>query len=320
MNQSSRRTFIRTLAASPGISVVDIPFAKNLQLPIFLSTWDFGIEANKKAYEVYNQSKHLISALEAGVQIPEADISNQSVGLGGLPDREGIVTLDACIMNHEGKAGAVAALEKIMHPISVARRVMEKTPHVFLVGAGALQFAREQGFEETNLLSPKSKKDWEEWKKTSLYKPVINIENHDTIGMIGMDTGRNLSGACTTSGLAYKMHGRVGDSPIIGAGLYIDNEVGAATGTGLGEKVLTQCSSFLIVELMRQGLSPQQACIQAIRRIVKKNRDYKEFQVGLLAMNKKGQIGAYSIQPGFSFALSTGNKHAVYPASSYIPK
>ncbi len=288
--------------------------------PVILSTWDFGLEANKAALEMLNKTKNPVDAVEAGVRVPEADPSNSSVGYGGLPDRDGRVTLDACIMDFNGNAGSVCSLEHIMHPISVARKVMEKTPHVMLVGEGALQFALEQGFKKENLLTEESKKKWEEWKKTSKYAPVINIENHDTIGMIAVDADKRFSGACTTSGLAYKMHGRVGDSPIIGSGLYVDNEIGAATGTGLGEKVLTQCSAFLIVELMRQGYSPQRACETAIARLVRKNKDYKDFQVAFIAINKKGQIGAYSIQPGFTFAITTSSVHKTVSSNSVLKK
>jgi N4-(beta-N-acetylglucosaminyl)-L-asparaginase len=162
-------------------------------------------------------------------------------------------------MDEQANIGSVACLEFIKHPISVARAVMEKTPHVMLVGDGALQFALAQGFLKENLLVPESEKEWREWLKTSQYQPVVNIENHDTIGMIALDSKGNLSGACTTSGMAYKMHGRLGDSPIIGAGLYVDNEIGAATATGHGEEVIRIAGCHLVVELMRQGKTPQQA-------------------------------------------------------------
>lgn len=321
MNLLKRRSFLKSVAPVP-ILATSLPLeSQNLYSPpIILSTWDFGLDANKAAMDTLNRTHNAVDAVEAGVRIPEADPSNSSVGYGGLPDRDGRVTLDACIMDHNGNAGSVCSLEHIVHPISVARKVMEKTPHVMLVGDGALQFALEQGFKKENLLTEDSKKKWLEWKKTSKYAPVINIENHDTIGMIVLDKNKLFAGACTTSGLAYKMHGRVGDSPIIGSGLYIDNEVGAATGTGLGEKVLTQCSSFLIVELMRQGYNPQRACEEAIKRIIKKNKDYRDFQVAFIAMNKKGILGSYSIQPGFTFAITTSSEHKTVPSNSYLKK
>uniref|UniRef100_UPI00259B4CFE isoaspartyl peptidase/L-asparaginase family protein n=1 Tax=uncultured Polaribacter sp. TaxID=174711 RepID=UPI00259B4CFE len=188
--------------------------------------------------------------------------------------------------------------------ISVARKVMEDTPHVMLVGEGAEKFALEKGFKKENLLTEASKKAWEKWKEKSEYKPIINIENHDTIGMLAIDKKGNISGACTTSGLAYKMAGRVGDSPIIGGGLFVDNEVGGASATGLGEEVLKTVGSFLIVELMRQGKSPQEACEEAIGRIVNKpGKNFKDFQVGYIAVNKQGETGAYSIHEWFSYNI-----------------
>ncbi|WP_069658310.1 N(4)-(beta-N-acetylglucosaminyl)-L-asparaginase [Arcticibacter eurypsychrophilus] len=286
--------------------------------PIVISTWNFGIEANAAAWNVLKNGGRALDAVEQGVWVPESDPQNHSIGLNGYPDRDGKVTLDACIMDEQGNCGSVAALEFIAHPISVARRVMEKTPHVMLVGEGALQFALEQGFEKVNKLNPESEKAWKEWLKTAKYKPVINIENksfapkklpgnqynHDTIGMLALDSKGNLSGACTTSGMAFKMHGRVGDSPIIGAGLYIDNEVGGATSTGVGEEVIRNVGSFLVVELMRQGYSPEDACKEAVMRIIKRKPETaKEIQVGFLALNKKGEYGAYAIQKGFSYAV-----------------
>jgi N4-(beta-N-acetylglucosaminyl)-L-asparaginase len=220
-------------------------------------------------------------------------------------------------MDKDGNAGSVTFLENIMHPISVARKVMEKTPHVMLSGEGAFKFAIDNGFKKENLLTEKSKLKWEEWKKTSKYEPIINYENHDTIGMLSLDKENNISGACTTSGLAWKMHGRVGDSPIIGAGMYCDNEVGGACATGVGELVMKTLGSFLVVELMRQGKTPQQACEEAIHRIVKKY-DYKKFQVGYLAVNKSGEIGAYSIQKGFTYSLYVNNENKIFDADYFM--
>ena len=285
-----------------------------VQKPIVLSTWRFGIKANEAAWEILSKNGRALDAVEAGVKIPEGDPNERSVGYGGRPDRDGKVTLDACIMDEFSNIGSVACLEHIKHPISVARAVMEKTPHVMLVGDGALQFALSQGFKKENLLVEESEKEWKEWLKTSQYKPIANIENHDTIGMIALDANGNLSGACTTSGMAFKMHGRVGDSPIIGAGLYVDNEIGAATATGHGEEVIRISGCHLVVELMRQGLSPQKACEEAVMRIVKltKNRgkELKDIQVGFIALNKKGEYGSYCIQGGFNYAVhdATGNK------------
>lgn len=272
--------------------------------PIVLSTWNFGIGANEEAWKILSRSGRALDAVEAGVRVPEGDPNERSVGYGGRPDRDGRVTLDACIMDEHANCGSVAFLEHIKHPISVARLVMEKTPHVMLVGEGALLFALQNGFKKENLLVPDSEKEWKEWLKNSNYKPIANIENHDTIGMIALDEHGNLSGACTTSGLAFKMHGRVGDSPIIGAGLYVDNEVGAATSTGVGEEVIRIVGSHLVVELMRQGHHPKDACKLAIERIIKKNPEkMKDIQVGFLALNKKGEYGAFCIQKGFNYAV-----------------
>ncbi len=286
--------------------------------PIVISTWKQP-KANAAAQAVLNRGGRALEAVEAGVRVPEADPKDTSVGYGGLPDRDGRVTLDACIMDEKGNAGSVTFLEQIMHPISVARAVMEKSPHVMLSGEGALAFALAQGFKKENLLTKSSEAAWRKWLKTAQYKPIINIERHDTIGMLAMDKQGNLSGACTTSGLAYKMHGRVGDSPIIGAGLFVDNEIGGACATGLGELVMRTCGSFLVVELMRQGRTPQKACEEAALRIVKK-QEYKDVQVGFLATNRKGEVGAYSIQPGFSYTISQGGRTDVREAKSFLGK
>ncbi|UIR56582.1 N(4)-(beta-N-acetylglucosaminyl)-L-asparaginase [Sphingobacterium sp. SRCM116780] len=303
--------------------------------PIVISTWDFGIAANQAAWEVLKNGGKAIDAVEQGVRVPEADLKNMTVGKGGYPDRDGFVTLDACIMDAEGNCGSVAALEHIAHPISVARLVMDKTPHVMLVGNGALQFALENGFEKENLLTPEGEKAWKEWLKEKKYKPIMNIENksfaverlpgnqynHDTIGMLALDAAGNLSGACTTSGMAFKMHGRVGDSPIIGAGLYVDNEVGGATSTGVGEEVIRTVGSFLVVELMRQGYTPEDACKEAVKRIVKKKPQIaKDIQVGFLALNKKGEYGSYALQKGFSYAVCHQEKQDLLIPGAYYYK
>jgi len=322
---TNRRNFLKkTALATAGLALTSFKntteTAENkvalnsVQKPIVLSTWRFGIEANTAAWEILSKNGRALDAVEAGVKIPEGDPNERSVGYGGRPDRDGKVTLDACIMDEFSNIGSVACLEYIKHPISVARAVMEKTPHVMLVGKGALQFALSQGFKKENLLVEESEKEWKEWLKTSQYKPIANIENHDTIGMIALDANGNLSGACTTSGMAFKMHGRVGDSPIIGAGLYVDNEIGAATATGHGEEVIRISGCHLVVELIRQGLSPQKACEEAVMRIVKltqnRGKELKDIQVGFIALNKKGEYGSYCIQGGFNYAVydATGNK------------
>ncbi|WP_242917897.1 isoaspartyl peptidase/L-asparaginase family protein [Pontibacter liquoris] len=321
---NSRRRFLKLSAlgttALSGLYPIGQAFASSFKgksnQPIVISTWDHGMPANDAAWQVLAAQGHALDAVEAGVRIPEADPKVRTVGYGGYPDREGHVTLDACIMDKEGNCGSVAFLEHIKHPISVARKVMEETPHVMLVGEGALQFALAQGFEKENLLTPESEKDWQNWLKESKYKPVINIENHDTIGMLALDAHGNLAGACTTSGAAYKMHGRVGDSPIIGAGLFVDNEVGGATATGLGEAVVRMVGSHLVVELMRQGHAPEKACRLAVERIVSKQKNVKDLQVGFIALNKQGEYGGYCIQKGFNYAVRDKRVNKLIDAKS----
>jgi N4-(beta-N-acetylglucosaminyl)-L-asparaginase len=269
--------------------------------PAVIATWD-NRKATEAAMRKIETGGTALDAVETGARVPEADPNDRSVGYGGRPDRDGFVTLDACIMDPAGNAGAVTFLQHIVHPVSVARKVMEETPHVTLSGEGALQFALAQGFEKTDLLTEGSRKEWEEWKKRGIYNPAINHRQHDTIGILALDAKGDVAGACTTSGLSYKMHGRVGDSPVPGAGMYIDNEVGGACATGIGELVLKTLGSFLIVELMRHGRSPQEACEEAIHRIVNKY-DTGGGQVGYLAINKQGAHGAYSIKGTFPYAL-----------------
>ena len=283
---------------------------------IVLSTWNNNAANTIAATEL--ASGNLLNAVEKGINTVENDPNDQSVGYGGRPDREGKVTLDACIMDSKGNAGSVTYLTKIKNPISIARKVMEETPHVILSGQGALDFALQQGFPEEKLLTEKSKKEYQEWLKLGLYAPKINIESHDTIGLLALESEGNLAGGCSTSGLAYKMDGRVGDSPVIGAGLYVDNEIGASVATGLGELVLRKCSSFLVVEYMRSGKTPQKACEEAILRIVNSIPKSSEVQVGLIALDKKGNVGAYSIRPGFVYTLTVDNKTQKLDARSYF--
>jgi N4-(beta-N-acetylglucosaminyl)-L-asparaginase len=315
----SRRSFLKVAATSLSVAPISSSFAKTPNRPIILSTWNFGLQANEAAWKILSKNGNALDAVEAAARVPEGDVNNTTVGIGGAPDREGKVTLDACIMDEKGNCGSVAFLENIVHPISVARMVMEKTPHIMLVGDGALQFALENGFKKENLLTGQSKKAYKEWKKKEQYKPIANIENHDTIGTIALDASGNLSGACTTSGMAYKLRGRVGDSPIIGAGLFVDNEVGAATSTGVGEEVIRIVGSHLVVELMRQGLSPGDACKEAVSRIVKKNpTKAKEMQVGFLALNKNGDHGAFCLLTGFNYAVQDSTANKLIDSASYF--
>ena len=335
----NRRKFLHLGAIAAPLLSVKNSFANNFNQttkPIVISTWDSGMPVNAEAWKILSTKGTALDAVEAGAMHIENEI-NCCVGLGGYPDRDGIVTLDSCIMDHKANCGAVAGIERIKHPVSVARKVMEKTPHVILVGAGAQQFAVENGFVlESSELSADAKNAYAEWLKKNEYKPVINIENkkqngpfapnffedgtanHDTMGLVAMDINGNLSGAVTTSGMAFKLHGRVGDSPIIGAGLFVDNEIGAATSSGTGEEVIRICGTHLVVEFMRQGYSPEMACKKAVERIVKRDRvKAKTLQVGFLAMNKKGQYGAYAIQKGFVFSVKSNNENQIHP-SKYI--
>jgi N4-(beta-N-acetylglucosaminyl)-L-asparaginase len=294
-----------------------------------VSTWDFGAAANAAAFERLRSGGSLIDAIEAGAMVPEADPANHSVGLGGYPDRDGVVTLDAIIMDDAGHVGAVAALEDTVHAVSVARRVMEHTPHTFLVGEGATRFAREQGFPKQNLLTPEAETAWREWLKTSRYQPVANIENqrtpspgsardHDTIGILARSADGRLAGACTTSGMAFKLHGRVGDSPQSGCGLYVEAGVGAATSTGVGEEVIRIAGTARVVASMRAGLSPDAACKEAVQHIARLRGDaVKDVQVGFLALSRDGTVGAFALQPGFTFAVTDASgKTEVRPSPS----
>lgn len=327
---NNRRKFLKkaglisaVIAINPAKAAEFLPGKKlKTKKPVVLSTWKFGLQANEEAWKILSSGGKALDAVEKGVRLVENDPAERSVGYGGRPDRDGKVSLDACIMDEKANIGSVAALEHIKNPISLARAVMEKTPHVMLVGEGALQFALEQGFKKTNLLTEESEKEWKEWLKNSEYKPVVNIENHDTIGMIAIDNDGNLSGACTTSGMAFKMHGRVGDSPIIGAGLFVDNEVGAATATGHGEEVIRTVGSHLVVELMRHGYSPQRACEEAVKRIHRnftlQKRSLKDTQIGFIALNKLGETGAFCLQKGFNYAVHDGEKNILIDAKSLL--
>jgi N4-(beta-N-acetylglucosaminyl)-L-asparaginase len=328
-----RRTFIKNATfagattallskSSFAVSQLKSTSSSTLQYPIILSTWDFGQAVPETAYKTLQDGGSVLDAVENAVKIPEADPKITSVGYGGFPDRDGKVTLDACIMDGNGNCGSVVFLEYIMHPVSVARAVMEKTQHVMLAGEGALQFALENGFKKEYLLTDEAEAAYKEWLKTSKYTPTkVDNENHDTIGLLAMDTNRTMAGACTTSGMAWKIRGRVGDSPLIGAGLYVDNEVGAATATGVGETVIRVAGSFLIVELMRNGKSPEEACRLAIERLIRKNPQYKNdpsFLAGFIALNKSGDVGACSYRKGLQYTLHKNGTIQIVDASYYL--
>jgi len=324
---SNRRDFFRNALTATAVAALSGCVPKNDKAvrtsnaasvkgrPVVIATWS-NVVATETAMKTLMEGGSALDAAEAGARIPEADPNDISVGYGGLPDRDGNVTLDACVMDDKGNSGAVCFLQNIKHPVSVARKVMENTPHNMICGSGALDFALSQGFVAENLLTEGSRKAWQEWLKEKNYKPVINIERHDTIGILAMDQNGNLSGACTTSGLAYKMSGRIGDSPIIGAGLFIDNEIGGACATGLGELMTQTLGSFLIVELMRMGYTPQAACEEAVNRIIRRAKaaGVTDYQAGFLALDKNGEHGAYSVVSGFSYALYQNDKNIVLEA------
>jgi N4-(beta-N-acetylglucosaminyl)-L-asparaginase len=340
----TRRSFLRLSALAIPFTQVNKLFASTaVNKPIVVSTWDSGQIANAAAWPVLEKGGKALDAVEQAAIAIENDI-NCCVGLGGNPDRDGYVTLDASIMDEKANCGSIAFMERIKHPISVARKLMETTPHVFLAGVGAQQFALANGFPlESGELSPDAAKAYKQWLVKAEYKPVINIEqqqshpkgehgpfapnrfddgsfNHDTMGTIALDANGDVSGMCTTSGMGFKMRGRVGDSPIIGAGLFVDNEVGAATSSGQGEEVIRVCGTHLVVEFMRNGLSPYEACKKAVERIIKPNPERaKTFQVGFIAINKQGEVGAYSVQKGFNYTVTEkGGKGKVINAKSHF--
>lgn len=306
------------LAAAPVAALATTASARSDAAPaVMVSTWDFGEAANSAGWRAHQAGGSALDMVEAGGRVAEADESNSSVGLGGMPDRDGHVTLDACIMSWNGDIGAVCAMEDIVHAVSVARAVMEKTPHTMLAGAGARAFAIDQGHEPVNLLTPQAEAAWREWLITAEYAPRVNSENtdwrsmpggpgnHDTIGLIAIGADGRMGGACTTSGMAFKMRGRVGDSPIIGAGLYVDDEVGGATATGVGEDVVRVAGSHAVVEAMRHGLDPTAACRSVIERLARlRGTRVAQSQVALLALDKQGRVGAFALQPGFTYAVT----------------
>jgi N4-(beta-N-acetylglucosaminyl)-L-asparaginase len=321
----SRRRFLKNLGlASAGLAIKPITTtaqttAKSLPLkdsPLVISTWIHGMEANAGAWSVLENGGDALDAVQKGVAVTESDMNNRSVGLAGRPDRDGHVTLDACIMDHDSRCGSVAFLEDIQHPIDVARAIMDKTPHVMLVGEGAQKWALENGFSKVDfeVPIPEVQKDYENWLIKSEYKTGVNVENHDTIGMLALDASGRMAGACTTSGMAYKIRGRVGDSPIIGAGLFIDGDVGGSTATGVGEAMIRTAGASAVVESMRRGASPEEACYDIVQRILRKHPGVEGMQVGFLAMNMQGEYGGYSVYNGFNYALRSKDRNEMVDA------
>ena len=320
MNMSRRKFLDSTALGLLGGAAVEVTNfarggidAQDFEKPVVVSTWPFGKPANDAALAVLAKGGSNLDAVEQGIWVVESDPSNHSVGLGGKPNAAGVVQLDACIMSGPGHlGGSVAALEGIRHPITAARRVMEKTPHVMLVGEGAREFALQEGLEA---VEGNSRELYEEWHRKKAAErnqgPAKNKDNHDTIALLVLGTDGNLAGGCSTSGLGGKLPGRVGDSPILGSGLYVDNEVGAAGATGGGENVMRYCASFMIVEYMRQGLHPQAACEQTIQRIARQDPKGLNLSINFIALDKHGRFGAAGTDKNFQFAASTPGNSSV---------
>ena len=271
---------------------------------VVVATWDFGLTCVEEGLRTLGEGGSALDAVEQAARVAEEDISVGSVGRGGAPNRDGIVELDAAIMwGPEHRAGSVAALQGYLHPISVARRVMEVSPHVMLVGEGARNFAESEGFEPEELLTEDSRARWETWRREN---GVMPVDHHsDTIGVLAVDGEGNVAASCSTSGAGYKHPGRVGDSPIIGSGLYVDNEVGAAAATGLGEDIMRYCASFQVVEYMRRGMSPAEACKALLAQVRDKDPKGANASVFVIALNKEGEGAGGGMRQGFPYAVGT---------------
>jgi N4-(beta-N-acetylglucosaminyl)-L-asparaginase len=302
MEPLDRRSFLKSVAGTAALATVEGKAALASDSgPVFLSTWAHGKPANERAAEVFKGGGSLLDAVEKGINVPESDPTVMSVGYGGLPNAEGVVELDAAIMDGtRHRAGAVCSLHMIKNPVSVARLVMEKTRHTTLAGEGAFEFALKMGFEPQTLLTPESLKKWQEWKANPQRKTFwLTPENHDTIGMVATDGKGHVVSGCSTSGLAWKIPGRVGDSPLVGCGVYADDNVGAASATGDGDLMTNYCTSVSIVHSMARGAMPQEACMELLRHMVKTDPKNKGGEVAVIAINTRGEIGAACMNEGF---------------------
>lgn len=325
MSTETRRSFLARTAAAAALAgagagrvaaaAAQPAPSKASRAPLIVSTWPFGRPANDKALAVLLSGKSGLDAIEQGIGVTEADPENLYVGLAGIPNADGVVQLDACIMSGPGHAGgSVAGVSGFRHPISIARRVMETTPHVLLVGAGAEKFARENGFEEGPLVGDKQRAEWEKWRAAH---PRPRQKGHDTIAMVLLTSDGHLFGGCSTSGLSYKLAGRVGDSPILGSGLYVDDEVGAAGATGVGENIMRYCGSFQVVECMRRGMHPREACLETIRRIARVDPKGANLSINFIAIDRKGRYGGAGSGPGFEFAVANQETSLVYSGAAF---
>ena len=299
MQRLDRRGFIKSIAGGAVLATADFAVTEAAETgPVFLSTWVHGKPANDRAVEVLQAGRSLLDAVEKGINVPENDPNVTSVGYGGLPNEEGVVELDAAIMDGaRHRAGSVCSLHSIKNPISVARQVLEKTRHTTLAGAGAFRFALKMGFQPEQLLTPESLKKWLEWKSDPKGKRYwLSPEDHDTIGMVATDGKGHVVSGCSTSGLAWKIPGRVGDSPLVGCGVYADDNVGAASATGDGDLMTNYCTSVSIVHYMARGASPQDACIELLQHMVKTDLRNRTGEVCVIALNNRGEVGAASMK------------------------
>ena len=313
MNNFSRRNFLRKTSMAAATTSLGMgcstTYRTNLitnRKPVIISTWAFGKPANELALQILQDGGSALDAVEQGIRLVESS-GNTSVGLSGKPNAAGVPQLDACIMNGPGhSAGSVAGIEGVVHPITAARLVMEKTPHVMLVGQGARWFSEQQGLKIIdNSQDEKRYAAWLAKQKNNSQNKVKKPDNHDTVTLIVLDNNGDIAGGCSTSGLSGKIPGRVGDSPIIGSGLYVDNEVGAAGATGLGENVMRYCASYQVVENMRQGMSPTEACAETIKRIARTDPLGMDLGINFIAINKRGEFGAAGTQANFPYSITT---------------
>lgn len=320
MDGLDRRDFMKSVAGAAALSATDLTTeAAPDNGPIFLATWTHGKPAVDRAAEVFHSGGSLLDAVEKGINVPEDDPKITSVGYGGLPNEEGEVELDAAIMDGtRHRAGAVCAIHSIKNPISVARQVIEKTRHTTLAGEGAYQFALKEGFTPMQLLTPESLQQWLDWRSTPNHEHFwVNPANHDTIGLVATDGKGHMVSGCSTSGAAWKIHGRVGDSPLVGCGVYADDNVGAASATGDGDIMTNYCTSVSIVHNMARGASPQEACADLLKHMVETDPKNREAFVAVIAMDNRGRIGAAAMnatKPKFPYALWQGGESRLVEA------
>ena len=346
MAKCSRRDFLKTGAGAGAAALVaggrGFPAGPEGQAgaagPRVVSSGN-GLRATARAMELLRAGADPLDAVIAGVNIVEDDPEDMSVGYGGLPNEDGVVELDASVMyGPTHSAGAVAALRNIKNPSKVARLVMERTDHVLIVGEGALRFARAHGFKEENLLTEKAREAWLRWKETvsdrdNWFPPRSEglpedlrevLWTHGTINCLALDGQGRLAGVTTTSGLSWKLSGRVGDSPIVGAGLYVDNDIGAAGSTGRGEANLQTCASFRIVAAMGRGAAPEQACLEACQAVADKTRlvprlcdadGRPRFGLDFYALDRKGRFGSAGLYQGGRFAVHDGAENRLREAA-----